>query len=58
VQALLNQAAQALQDKQAALAEGDWAAYGAADAKLAEIIAKLLQATSTEAPATEAPPAG
>lgn len=55
VQALLNQAAQALKNKQAALAEGDWAAYGAADAQLAEIIAKLLQATSTEAPATEAP---
>lgn len=68
VQALLNQAAQALKNKQAALAEGDWAAYGAADAQLAEIIAKLLQATSTEgtptdapateAPATEAPAAG
>ncbi|AWB94981.1 hypothetical protein DCE93_04315 [Agromyces badenianii] len=48
VQALLNQASQALKNKQAALAEGDWAAYGAADAQLAEIIAKLLQLTSDQ----------
>jgi len=42
MQALLNQAAQAIKDKQTALSEGDWAAYGAADAKLAEIVAQLL----------------
>ncbi|WP_372459996.1 UPF0182 family membrane protein [Agromyces humatus] len=48
VQALLNEAAQELQNKQAALAEGDWAAYGAADAKLAEIIASLLTLTGTQ----------
>lgn len=51
MQALLNQAAQAIKDKQAALAEGDWAAYGAADAKLAEIVAKLLQLTQATEPA-------
>ncbi|RZS65796.1 hypothetical protein EV187_1498 [Agromyces ramosus] len=50
VQALLNEAKVALQNKQAALAEGDWAAYGAADAQLAEIIAQLIQLT---APASE-----
>ena len=33
MQALLNQAAAELKNKQAALAEGDWAAYGAADAQ-------------------------
>ncbi|GAA1818566.1 UPF0182 family protein [Agromyces neolithicus] len=55
VQALLNEAAQELQNKQAALAEGDWAAYGAADAKLAEIIASLLTLTGTpDAPTTSA----
>ncbi len=42
-QALLNEAKVALQNKQAALAEGDWAAYGAADAQLAEIIAQLIE---------------
>ncbi|MFE6256039.1 UPF0182 family protein [Agromyces sp. NPDC057865] len=42
-QALLNEAKVALQNKQAALAAGDWAAYGAADAQLAEIIAQLIQ---------------
>ncbi|WP_173924642.1 UPF0182 family protein [Agromyces sp. Marseille-P2726] len=47
VQALLNQASQAVKNKQAALAEGDWAAYGAADAQLAEIIAQLLAITET-----------
>ncbi len=36
----------ALQNKQAALAAGDWAAYGAADAQLAEIIAELIQLTA------------
>ncbi len=58
VQALLNEAKVALNNKQAALAEGDWAAYGAADAQLAEIIAELLVLTgetSDEAPATQAP---
>lgn len=42
MQALLNQAKQALADKQAALAAGDWAAYGAADAKLADTISKMI----------------
>lgn len=58
VQALLNEAKVALDNKQSALAEGDWAAYGVADAQLAEIIAELLaltSETSEEAPATEAP---
>ena len=50
MQALLNQAAQAIKDKQAALAEGDWVAYGAADAKLAEIVAKLLQLSQETQP--------
>ena len=58
IQALLNQASQALKNKQAALSEGDWAAYGAADAQLAEIIAKLLQATATEAPTEDASTGG
>ncbi|KRE21638.1 hypothetical protein ASG80_13635 [Agromyces sp. Soil535] len=48
IQALLNQAKQAVENKQAALAEGDWAAYGAADAQLAEIIAQLLVLTEGE----------
>ena len=46
VQALLNEAKVLIQNKQAALAEGDWAAYGAADAQLAEIIAQLIQLTA------------
>jgi uncharacterized membrane protein (UPF0182 family) len=46
VQALLNEAKVALQNKQTALAAGDWAAYGAADAQLAEIIAELIQLTA------------
>ena len=50
VQALLNQAQVALQDKQAALAQGDWAAYGAADAQLAEIIAELIALTQEAQP--------
>jgi uncharacterized membrane protein (UPF0182 family) len=48
VQALLNQASQAVKNKQAALAAGDWAAYGAADAQLAEIIAQLLAITQEQ----------
>lgn len=40
--ALLEVAKQALQDKQAAMAEGDWAAYGVADKKLAETLAALM----------------
>ncbi|HET6672317.1 MAG TPA: UPF0182 family protein [Agromyces sp.] len=58
VQALLNEAKVALDNKQAALAEGDWAAYGVADAQLAEIIAQLLALTNEtagDAPATPAP---
>jgi len=48
IQTLLNQAAAEIKTKQAALAEGDWAAYGAADARLAEIVAKLLELTAGE----------
>jgi uncharacterized membrane protein (UPF0182 family) len=48
IQALLNEAAQELQNKQTALAAGDWAAYGAADAKLAEIISSLLTLTNAQ----------
>jgi len=51
MQALLNQAAQAIKDKQAALAQGDWVAYGAADAKLAEIVAQLLALSQETQPA-------
>ena len=52
VQALLNEAKVLIQNKQAALAEGDWAAYGAADAQLAEIIAQLIQLTAPESAQT------
>ena len=52
VQALLNEAKVLIQNKQAALAEGDWAAYGAADAQLAEIIAQLIQLTAPESTQT------
>lgn len=48
MQALLNQAAQALKDKQAALAAGDWVAYGAADAKLADTISKMIALTDSQ----------
>jgi len=48
MQALLNQAKQALKNKQAALAEGDWTAYGAADAQLADIISKMIALTDAE----------
>lgn len=48
VQALLNEAKVALQNKQTALSEGNWAAYGAADAQLAEIIAQLIELTAPE----------
>lgn len=47
VQALLNEAKVAIDNKQAALAAGDWAAYGVADAQLAEIIAQLIQITQS-----------
>ncbi|WP_241989367.1 hypothetical protein [Cryobacterium serini] len=40
--ALLEVANAALTEKQAALAEGDFAVYGAADDKLAETIASML----------------
>ncbi|WP_177232110.1 UPF0182 family protein [Agromyces sp. CF514] len=42
MQQLLRDASGFLKAKQAALADGDWAAYGAADAQLAETIAKML----------------
>lgn len=40
--ALLEVAKQALQDKQKAMSDGDWAAYGVADQKLAETLAALM----------------
>ncbi|MCI2959183.1 UPF0182 family protein [Agromyces atrinae] len=45
LRSLLNQANQALKDKQAALQDGDFAAYGVADAKLAELVAQMLSIT-------------
>ncbi len=48
MQALLQQAAQLLEDKQAALTAGDWAAYGEADSQLAETIQQLLALTEGE----------
>jgi uncharacterized protein len=48
MQALLDQAAQALEDKQAALTAGDWAAYGEADARLAEAVEQLIALTGGE----------
>ncbi|MFB9959744.1 UPF0182 family membrane protein [Agromyces bracchium] len=60
LQSLLNRARQAIEDKQQALQDGDWVAYGAADAELAEIISELIVlaedgASSTDTPSTEAP---
>jgi uncharacterized membrane protein (UPF0182 family) len=59
LQALLNRARQVLEDKQQALQAGDWAAYGQADAELAEIISELIvladEGAATETPATEPP---
>jgi uncharacterized membrane protein (UPF0182 family) len=46
LQQALNEAKQAIADKQAALEKGDFAAYGAADAKLAEAVARALELTS------------
>lgn len=42
MQALLDQASQALKDKQAALAAGDLAAFGVADKKLNDLIAQMI----------------
>jgi uncharacterized membrane protein (UPF0182 family) len=42
LQSLLNRAQVALQNKQSALQAGDWAAYGVADAQLAEIVSELV----------------
>ncbi|MBT2499490.1 UPF0182 family protein [Agromyces sp. ISL-38] len=53
VQALLNEASQALKEKEAALAKGDWAAYGVADERLAEIITNLIELTSATSTTTE-----
>lgn len=53
VQALLNEAKVLIQEKQAALSEGDWVAYGRADARLAEIVAELLEVTQADTPAAE-----
>lgn len=67
LQALLNRARQAIEDKQSALQAGDWVAYGQADAELAEIISELIvladegaaaEVPATEAPATDAPSEG
>lgn len=49
MQALLDEANQVLQEKEAALTAGDWAAYGAADERLAEIIAELIAISEAEA---------
>ncbi|MDQ0575909.1 UPF0182 family membrane protein [Agromyces albus] len=53
VQALLNEASQVLKEKDAALTEGDWAAYGVADERLAEIIANLIELTTATSTTTE-----
>jgi uncharacterized membrane protein (UPF0182 family) len=53
VQALLNEAKVLIQEKQTALSEGDWVAYGRADARLAEIVAELLEVTQADTPAAE-----
>jgi uncharacterized membrane protein (UPF0182 family) len=65
LQSLLNRAQVALQNKQSALQAGDWAAYGVADAQLAEIVSELVAlagedgASSTETTEeTPAPDAG
>ncbi|WP_255424727.1 UPF0182 family protein [Agromyces sp. LHK192] len=63
VQQLLNRAKVAIDNKQAALAAGDWAAYGDADAELAEIISELIvlagdDGAVSETPSTEAPAEG
>nr|WP_268236941.1 UPF0182 family protein [Agromyces bauzanensis] len=48
VQALLNEAKVLIEEKQTALSEGDWVSYGRADARLAEIVAELLELTQAE----------
>ncbi|GAA4053090.1 UPF0182 family membrane protein [Agromyces indicus] len=61
LQALLNRARQAIEDKQAALQAGDWVEYGRADAELAEIISELIVLAGDEAvetPAAEPPAEG
>ncbi len=45
VQGLLQQAKTALDEKTAAMAAGDWAAYGTADAKLSSILTELITLT-------------
>nr|WP_308799333.1 UPF0182 family protein [Agromyces protaetiae] len=61
LQSLLNRAQQAMQNKQAALQAGDWAAYGVADAQLAEIVSELValagngSGSATTTPSTPAP---
>jgi uncharacterized membrane protein (UPF0182 family) len=44
-QALLNEARQAMLDRDSALQKGDWAAFGEADARLTDAIDKLLALT-------------
>ncbi|UOE46100.1 UPF0182 family protein [Agromyces larvae] len=53
LQELLNRAKQALADKQQALADGDWTAYGEADAELAEIISELVVLAGDDGAATD-----
>lgn len=53
MQSLLNQAKQAISDKQAALASGDWTAYGAADAKLADLVSKMIALAESEKTAAQ-----
>lgn len=48
LQSLLNRAQVALQNKQSALQAGDWAAYGVADAQLAEIVSELVALAGEE----------
>ena len=43
--ALLNEARQAMLDRDSALQKGDWAAFGEADARLTDAIDKLLALT-------------
>src|SRR6218665_258565 len=54
-QSLLQQASVQLKAKQAALAAGDWAAYGAADTKLTEVINQLVALNPAPAVATPTP---
>jgi uncharacterized membrane protein (UPF0182 family) len=57
VPSLAAQALQAYQDGQTALAKGDWAAYGEAQARLQEILEQIVQASgATATPQPDATP--